>query len=323
METFPIPAVWYTLSGKLAGEGYMWIYLGVASAVFLGLYDVCKKHALKGNAVIPVLFFSSAAGAAIALPVMLFSLAAPAAARGVGLYVAPLAPWVHGLVFVKAFLVCSSWISAYFAMKHLPISVVSPIRASGPFWTIVGALLIFHERLSLGQWGGIALIIGSYLWLSFETGKEGISFHKDKWVVLMFLAALLGAASALYDKFLLQRAMLDPVGMQAWFSVYMLLIVSVILAALWWPRRHGTTPFVWRWTIPMIGVLLILADFVYFRALADGTALIIILSAIRRSSVVLTFVVGSLVFGDVNRRRKGFALLGVLTGVLLILISKR
>jgi len=300
----------------------MWLYLGIVSAVFLGLYDVCKKHSLKENAVIPVLFFSSATGTAMVLPIIILSAAAPDAMRGIGLFTPPMTSWTHCLVFLKALMVCSSWISAYFAMKHLPISVVSPIRASGPFWTIVGALLIFHECLSLGQWAGIALIIGSYLWLSLESNKEGIAFHRNKWILLMFLAAALGAVCSLYDKYLLQVANLPPVGLQAWFSLYMLLIVAAILLLLWWPQRRRSTPFVWRWTIPMIGILLILADFAYFRSLADNNALIIVLSTIRRSSVVLSFVVGGLLFSDVNRRRKGLALLGVLAGVLLVLLAK-
>jgi len=33
----------------------MWLYLGLLSALFLGLHNLCKKHAVSNNEVIPVL----------------------------------------------------------------------------------------------------------------------------------------------------------------------------------------------------------------------------------------------------------------------------
>ena len=37
----------------------MWILYAFLSAALLGCYDVCKKHSLRGNAVIPVLFLNT------------------------------------------------------------------------------------------------------------------------------------------------------------------------------------------------------------------------------------------------------------------------
>ncbi len=36
-----------------------WIAASLVSAFFLGLYDLSKKHALRDNAVLPVLFLST------------------------------------------------------------------------------------------------------------------------------------------------------------------------------------------------------------------------------------------------------------------------
>ena len=33
-----------------------WALLSLISALFIGFYDICQKHALRGNPVLPVLF---------------------------------------------------------------------------------------------------------------------------------------------------------------------------------------------------------------------------------------------------------------------------
>ena len=69
----------------------------------------------------------------------------------------------HLWVFLKAIIVLSSWICGYFAMKHLPITLVGPINATRPVMTLLGAMLVFHEQFNLWQWAGVALAIFSFL----------------------------------------------------------------------------------------------------------------------------------------------------------------
>jgi len=301
----------------------MWIWLGLVSMVFLGFYDVCKKHALHDNAVLPVLFLSNVASAVLALGFLLGSLLAPDAMASSGLSLGTISPNGHGLLFIKAIIVSTSWVLAYFAMKHLPISIVSPIRASGPVWTLVGAIVLFQESPSLMQWVGMAIILASYFAFSLVGRAEGIHFHRSKWILCIFLATLVGTCSSLYDKWLLQRMGFLPVQVQVWFTLYLLAIFTVYFSVFWWPRRRHTTPFTWRWSIPLIGILLFAADFVYFFAVANPEALIVILSVLRRCSVLISFFAGAFLFKEVNKRRKAWVLAGILAGVLLIILSGR
>lgn len=299
----------------------MWIWLGLVSMLFLGVYDICKKHALRGNAVFPVLFFANLAGVQLVWPLLLGSALFPAAMAAMGLLVEPMSLVGHGLLFVKAMIVSTSWVLAYFAMKHLPLSIVSPIRASGPVWTMVGAIVLFHESPSPMQWLGMALIFVSYFAFSFIGRDEGIHFHRSKWILFIFLATLVGTCSTLYDKWLLQRQGYSPVQVQVWYLLYLMLIFSFYTGVLWWPQRKRSTPFVWRWSIPLIGILLFVADFVYFIAVSDPSALIIILSILRRCSVLVSFFAGAFLFKEANKRKKAWVLAGILAGVLLILLS--
>lgn len=299
----------------------MWIYLTLFSALMLGIYDVCKKHALNGNAVLPVLFLSILSGFLPMLIVLVFSRTTPEIMQQIQLFVPVAGASQHMRIFIKAVIVSTSWALAFFAMKHLPISIVSPIRASGPMWTMIGALILFHERPALLQWAGIAVVFASYFAFSFIGRSEGLVFHHNRWIACIFLATLTGAASALYDKHLLHQLHFDPMLVQFWFSFYNMLLTGLLTAFFWWPQRAEFTPFRWRWSIPAIGLLLVVADIVYFHAVRQPEALILIVSLVRRCSVVVSFVAGAIIFGEVNRRRKAWALAGVLAGVALIMLA--
>lgn len=299
----------------------MWLYLCIASAVFLGVYDVAKKWSVRDNTPLLVLFLSVTAGAAVTSPIFVLSRILPDEMSGAGLFCRDLTLHEHGLVLLKTLLVSVSWISAFFALKHLPISIVTPIRASAPLWTLCGAVLLFQERPSALQWAGIGIIMISYVVFSLIGKKEGIVFLKDRWVLLVFVATLSGAASALYDKHLLRNTGIDPIALQVWFSFYLVGVIGVTTAAV---RRFSPcsfSEFKWRYSIPLVGVLLIIADYLYFRALSHEDALIAVVSVIRRSSVVISFIGGGLLFREKNKRLKALPLLGVLMGVSLLLLK--
>jgi transporter family protein len=296
----------------------MWVILGIVSSLFLGIYDILKKSSLKGNAVIPVLFFGSLSSAVIFLfPVMLSLISQEAS--GSFWYIPPAGLHEHLLIFLKAIIVASSWILAYFALKHLPITIVSPIRASGPFWTLIGAIIIFGEQLNALQWIGLLTTLVSYYLFSIAGGKEGINFAKNKWVFFIILATIIGAVSGLYDKFLIKN--INRLTVQAYFSLYMIVVLLPVFFFIWYPRRNKTSPFHWRWTIPLIGAVLTLADFAYFWSLSYEGSLISILSALRRSSVIYAFGFGAILFKEVNIKSKALILLGILAGVILIIFG--
>lgn len=299
----------------------LWISLGLISSVLLGLYDVCKKHALNHNAVLPILFFSALSSFLPMLVVLAGMHWAPDAMQQSCFYLPKATRPQHLHLFGKSFIIFISWTLAYFSMKHLPISLVSPVRASGPVWTLIGALLLFHERPEPMQYIGMAAVFISYFAFSLIGRKEGVHFHRSKWILFIVLATLIGTLSSLYDKYLLQQQGYAPMLVQFWFAFYNMALFGLTVLFFWLPNRRKTTPFKWRWSIPLIGLLLTAADLIYFHAVRNPDALIVILSILRRSSVVVSFTVGSILFGDANRRMKAWALAGVLAGVVIIILS--
>lgn len=296
-----------------------WIALSLISAFFLGFYDLSKKHAVQANAVLPVLFLSTVCGAAVWLVLMFVHMQAPALLPAM-MRVDPLSPLQHAQVFLKSVIVAGSWILTYFAFKHLPMSIAAPIRATGPLWTLGGALLVLGERPGGLEFLGIATTLGSFIGLSFAGRREGIHFHRDKWVGMLVGGTMLGAVSGLYDKYLFGRAGFAASTVQAWFSIY--LVVLFLPLAIGWKRRWWTrAEFHWRWSIPWIGWFLLLADFAYFTALRDHDALVSLVSSMRRGSTLVAFAGGLWLFREYGGWRKILAVLGVVAGIVLTAIG--
>lgn len=294
----------------------MWLILAFLSATLLGFYDVFKKKSLQGNAVLPVLFLNTLFSSGLFLPFILLSAFVPGVLEG-SMFDVPVVGWeVHKFIIIKSFIVLSSWIFGYFGMKHLPLTIVGPINATRPVMVLVGAMLIFGERLNLYQWIGVLLAVLSFFMLSRSGKKEGIDFKHDKWIFFIVLAAVTGAVSGLYDKYLMKQ--FHPMVVQSWYNIYQLFIMGTVIMLLWWPKRKSSTPFHWDWTIPLISIFLCAADFAYFYALSYDDSMISIVSMVRRSSVIVSFLFGALLFHEKNLRSKAVDLILVLIGMLFL-----
>ena len=285
-----------------------WVLPTVLSAVMLGFYDIAKKHAVNANAVMPVLFFSTLSGC---VGVTLFSVFS---GKTTEVFSITLLQFI--LIFLKSVLVAASWVCAYCAMKTLPISIASPVRASAPLWTFLGSLVLYHEIPTVIQAIGMILIFAGYYAFAVIGKLEGFSF-RHKGMIFIFAGTLLGAASALYDKFLLNVLSIPHVPLQFHFALDLVLILGIA----WLCRRKSSSAFVWRWSIVLTGILLVIADNLYFYALSTPDVKISILSLIRRSGCIISFLFGSWIFRDSRIKFKAAALLLILLGVALLTLK--
>lgn len=296
-----------------------WIIASLISAAFLGCYDLCIKHSVRENAVLPVLFLANICSATIWLTLMALQAVAPEAVSAT-LAVAPLTWTQHAQLLLKSVIVSASWVCSYFAVKHLPVSIASPIRATGPVWTLIGALIVLGERPSWLEMAGVVTTLGSFVGLSFAGRQEGIHFHRDKWIWWLCAGTLLGGVSGLYDKFLLGRAGFAASTVQAWFSIYLAILffpLAVGWKRRWWQRQE----FHWRWSILGVSFALLLADFVYFSALRNPHALISLVASLRRGSTLVAFAGGVVLFHEANWQKKLPAVIGVLVGIILTVVG--
>ena len=289
----------------------MWLAFAFLSAALLGFYDVSKKHSLRDNAVVPVLFLNTLFCSLIFLPFAFHT---------------PFGGWeMQRYILLKACIVLGSWLLGYIGIKHLPITIVGPINATRPVMVLIGALLFFGERLNLLQWLGVLTAILSFYLLSRSGRKEGIDFKHNRWILCTVGAAVLGAISGLYDKYLMAAdggLGLPRLTVQCWYNFYQMGMMGVMLLLLWHSKRKQSTPFRWRWSILLISMFLCVADYVYFYCLSLDGALISVVSMVRRGSVLVSFMLGALLFHEKNLRSKAIDLALVLLSMVLLWLGQ-
>lgn len=311
----------------------MWVLLAFISALCLGFYDVSKKIALRDQRVVNVLTLSILISSLLLSLPLLLSRLCPETMLGTHFYVPEMDAHAHLLTFVKSCIVLSSWVFSYLALKHLPISVVSPWQATRPMWTLIGALLIFGERLNSWQWVGILLAIGSILLFSVSRHRSPVTRNHsivtrtpspvNFYYVCLALAILLGACSGLYDKYMMRR--FDHNAVQVYYTFYQ----AVLMIGVWLIehrkrlRSAGTfrslflTPSAKRSLLPiaLISVFLIISDNVYMLALRDPESLIAVVSTIRRGGTVIGFAYGLICLKEPDPWKKVLAMLGIMAGL--------
>jgi transporter family protein len=278
----------------------MWLWLALGSALLLGVYDVAKKRALQYNSVYWILLCATALTTLFLSPFL--------SAR-------PIAD--HYPLMFKAVLVSVSWISGLKAMECLPLTTVSTIKASRPMFVVIFSILIFGERLNLVQWLGVAVVMTALFLSSRSSHHDTDKMTSAKGVLYMAFSVLSGAASALWDKMILQR--LEPLFVQSWTNLYITILLALVLLLQYLVKRDHFKPLTWDWRLLLIAVLITVSDALYFFAVKQPDALLSIISTIRRSSVIVTFLGGVLILKEGHVRDKALVLVLMIGGVALLL----
>lgn len=312
----------------------MWIFLAFISAVCLGGYDISKKVALRDHRVLDVLTLSIVISSLLLSIPLLLSRLCPAVMTDTPFFVSQMDLEAHLLTLLKSCIVLSSWVFAYISLKHLPLSVVSPMQATRPMWTLIGALLIFGERLNTWQWIGVLLAIGSVFVFSISSSRisrasrisspSSFSSPATRYYLALALAILIGSCSGLYDKFMMRRY--DHNAVQVYYTFYQALMMLVV-----WlidksrtsraSRASSLSSLSSLGTIALISVFLIISDNVYMLALRDPDSLIAVVSTIRRGGAVIGFAYGLLFLHEENPGRKIACMTGILLGLVCLALG--
>ena len=291
------------------------------SALLLGFYDVAKKQALKDNAVPVVLLLNTLFSTLLFMPILLSSELGLGWFDATFLQFEALGVESHLRIMLKSAIVLSSWVFGYIGIKHLPLTIVGPINATRPVLVLLGALLIFGERLNLLQWAGVSLALFSIFLLSRAGKREGINFASNRWILCVAAAALLGATSGLYDRHIMRD--MEPLAVQSWYNLYQAIMMGITVIIIALCGNKSALKWRWSWTIPMISILLSAADMCYFVALSEGDAMISVVSMIRRGSVVVSFACGAVLLREKNLKAKALDLVFILIGMVLLWLGSR
>ena len=298
----------------------MWIWLALISAVMLGFYDVAKKYALKRNGIYFVILAATAFSTLFLCP---FLSAGPAA--------------YHLKIAVKALIVTVTWLSGMEALRLLPITTVSTFKASRPMFVVLFSIIIFGERLNVWHWLGVAAVAVALWLLGAASGKEGFRFGSGRGFWALVISMATGVASALWDKYIIKSFVFDgplspvyaalpaelqvPLFLQSWTNLYITAILAVIVAVKAIREGSAREHFRWDWALLAIAVLITLSDAVYFLAISQEGSLLSVIALVRRFSIVVTFVVGAIIFREGKIKGKSVALAFMIAGILLLMFG--
>lgn len=303
----------------------MWTLLAFLSALCLGCYDVSKKIALRNNRVVDVLTLSVCVSAIILSVPLLLSRLHPEWMSDTPFMVPELDWQAHLFILLKSVIVLSSWVFAYVSLKHLPISLVSPMQATRPMWTLIGALLLFGERLNSWQWAGVSLAIGTVFIFSLiplirrKRHPKRLTPAPTRYYVFLALAILIGACSGLYDKYLMRRY--DHNAVQVYYTFYqsaMMIIVWLVINRSAFRFRLAKGSLL---PVILIAVFLVISDNVYMLALRDPDSMIAVVSTIRRGGAVIGFAYGLLFLKEPDPWHKLLCMLGISAGLLCLALG--
>ena len=298
----------------------MWIWLALVSAVLLGFYDVAKKYSLKRNGIYFVILAATAFTTLFLCP---FLSAGPAA--------------YHIKIAIKALIVTITWLSGMEALRLLPITTVSTFKASRPMFVVLFSIIIFGERLNVWHWLGVAAVAVALWLLGAASGKEGFRFGSGRGFWALVISMATGVASALWDKYIIKSFVFDgplspvyaalpaelqvPLFLQAWTNLYITAILAVIVAVKAIREGSAREHFRWDWALLAIAVLITLSDAVYFLAISQEGSLLSVIALVRRFSIVVTFVVGAIIFREGKIKGKSVALAFMIAGILLLMFG--
>jgi|GEM_PF-1622809 len=294
-----------------------WIVYGLLAGVMLGLYDFWTKKAMVGNDVFPVVFWTSMFGAIAWLP--FFTPLTVENAFHVSLSNIDLNS--QGLILIKGIAMTASWLFAYFSVRELPMSFSGAVRASGPVWTFIGGALIFGDYLTPIQVTAVLMSVLAYYLLSQVGKSEGISALKSLPMALMLVATILSALTTVYDKYIVQILGLPPAEIQAWSAIHRFFIAGVVLFIVYLKTR-SSQQIVWSIWIPLTGFSWVLAEWIYFLAIANPQANVTYLSVFRRTSLVVGFLLSVFLIGEKNVKRKSIVI-GIIVASTATLVLQR
>lgn len=292
----------------------MWLILALFSAFLLGCNDALNKVSLHNNALLPVIFLNSLFCSLLLLPFLIGSQYFPGLLHGSLFFVPSIDARTHLLIVLKSGLVLLSWMLIDSAIKHLPLTIISPIKASQPIFVVLGATFFFAEKLNAYQWMGVALAILSFFLLSRSGQQEGIYFKQNRWIICIVCGVVVNAVCGLYDKFMLGRY--DKMAILVWYNIYQSLFMSLVFII--WHLFLKKNRIIWRWHILLVSIFICLSDFTYFYALSCEGAMISTVSMIRRSGIVVSFILGALFFHEKHLKEKAIGLLLMLIGMILL-----
>lgn len=292
----------------------LWIFLILLYGIFKGFREALKKKATQENTVMEVLFFYTFFAFLITIPFSkdIFSLSVRA----------------HLVILFKAFVIFAAWICAMNSIKRLPISLYSVTDMSRMVFTILMGVIFLNESIGLNEGVGIALVVVGVVLVNLLSGKGSGDRPKLSLFLLMLAACFLNSVAEVTDKWMLSSSITErwflggeiirTEQMQFWYMLYLSAFYGIYILI----RREKIdfkkcikSPYIW-----LLSLLFVIADRAMFIANTYENSTIVVMTLIKQSSVLVTILLGKLVFKEKNILKRALCACLVVAGIVISVI---
>lgn len=199
-------------------------------------------------------------------------------------------------------------------------TVVYPVvRGTGPFFTVIGAGLIFGERFTLGQWAGLTALLAGIFGLAVYNLRH-VTMARDTLGAALGLAVLTGGFVALYTTYDAWgiRATADPFTFLAWFFVIDGLLMPILMR-----QRIAALPRAELWPLAKKAVLGAWIAYISFGAVLIATRIGNVGEAavLRETSTVFAAAIGWLVLGESTGPRRVALMALIAAGAVIVKLA--
>lgn len=289
----------------------LWLVFAVGSAFFAGITAVLAKIGIED-------VDSTLATALRTVVVLVFSWVMVFVA-GVQGGLADIGGATLAFLVLSGLSTGASWLCYFKALQLGDVNKVAPIDKSSTVLTVLLALLLLGEPLSVPKAVGVVAIgAGTLLMIARSEGApvEGRAQGRGgSWLVFALLSAVFASLTSIFGK----------MGVQDVNSTLATAVRTVVVLAMAWAmvfvaRKQGgiarIKPRSWLFLV-LSGVTTGLSWLCYYRALQDGPASVVV--PIDKLSILVTIAFSGLVLGERLTRRSAVGLALVVAGTLAML----
>ncbi|MEM0154631.1 MAG: DMT family transporter [Methanothrix sp.] len=280
-----------------------WYYLVIISSIIMGVSTIIEKYALKNE-------HATSFSASFSIVIAVFSLIfLPFAKFNINIYELL-------IIYLMSIFSTISYLFNARIYKHGNISVSTPVLSSLPqLFVVLLAFIFLGEKLTILQYFAIAiLLITTYLLISPTGTKKHKQFDSKKYIYLLIVNTLIIAVGAILMKYLL-NAGANLYTMFILLEIFIAINMTIIISIKYNGIREEFSNLVKNKRIIFsIAILSLVYRILYYASLQ--LAYVSLASPLRNSiSVIITIVIGGLVFHESNLKRKL-----AMTAIMLLMI---
>ena len=284
----------------------MYIFLALLSALFLGCYEVLKKVSLKKSSIHETLFFYCLCGFFVSLVFINKAISID--------FIDVL------IILMKSGIIVLNWFLVLKCMQKLDVAIVVCFSLLNTTLVVFFSHFIFGEVITIMHFLSLFFIATGIILLTLlerKETKEQVD-NQYKYVIFLVLGSMLGACSAMLDKYLINVRNVESGAVLVWFLFFNSIIYGMIYLCK--NKKIEFKKLKSNYWLVLTGIGIALADVVYYSAISLAGAQISLISILRKCSVIVATILASLFLKEKHLFKKLGVLVIMIIGIMFPII---